>query len=514
MKMYGYMRIAIWLIATIVLFSACSQSAEKQKFNVLFIAVDDLRPQLNCYGYKNIHSPNLDRLASQGLLFNRAYCQQAVCSPSRTSLLTGLRPESVGVTDLNTHFRENKPDVVTLPQHFKNHGYYSRSFGKIFHPGLDDPRSWSDSSWWSRFPDKYNYQDSLIDADIKKAFDKFYANFQAISKNMTEGEKLEAMRKKPRGPSWASPDVPDTMLADGECASEVIRMINRIKDRPFFIAAGFRKPHLPFVAPKKYYDLYPEDSIILADNNHLPENAPEIAGTNWGELRKYADIPKEGPVSESKARQLTRAYYACVSFIDAQIGKLLDELDRLDLRKKTVVILWGDHGWHLLEHGLWCKHTNYEIATRVPMIIRVPGMQSAGRRTNALTEFVDIYPTLSELCGLPHPAHLEGTSFIPLLEDPEHPWKKAAFSLYPRNLPETGDIMGRTVRTERYRFVEWANKDSSFYQIELYDHDIDPDENSNIAADPENIALVKQLTQILHAGWREALPDDNTKVKR
>ncbi len=506
MENHGFMKIALRFMAIIILLTACSRPVEKHKYNVLFIAVDDLRPQLNCCGYKNIHSPNLDRLAARGLLFNRAYCQQAVCSPSRTSLLTGLRPESVGVTDLNTHFRENKPDVVTLPQHFKNNGYYTRSFGKIYHPGLDDPLSWSDSSWWSRFPDKYNYQDSLIDAQIRKSFDKFYAHFQLISKNMSEGEKLEAMRKKPRGPSWAAPDVPDTMLADGECASEVIRMINKIKDRPFFIAAGFRKPHLPFVAPKRYYDLYPKGSVLLADNDYFPANAPAIAGTNWDELRKYSDIPKEGPVSEEKAYELTRAYYACVTFIDAQIGRLLTELDRLNLSKKTIVIVWGDHGWHLLEHGLWCKHTNYEIATRVPMIISVPGMQSAGRTTNALTEFVDIYPSLSELCGLPLPDHLEGTSFVPLLEAPQRPWKKAAFSLYPRVLPEFGDITGRALRTERYRFVEWANKDSSFYKTELYDHDIDPDENFNIAGYSENADLVKHLTQILHAGWRASLP--------
>ncbi len=508
MKILRYINIVFQLNVMMLLFSACSQPEAEPKFNVLFIAVDDLRPQMNCYGYEQIQSPNMDKLAAQGMLFNRTYCQQAVCSPSRTSLLTGYRPESVGVTDMNTHFRENKPDVVTLPEHFKNHGYYTRSFGKIYHPGLDDPQSWSDSSWWSRFPDKYNYQDSQIDVDLREAFEVFNRRFQKISKDMTPGEKLEARRSKPRGPSWAAPNVPDTMLADGECTEAVIKMINQVKDRPFFIATGFRKPHLPFVAPKKYFDLYPEESIVLAENNFMPENAPEIAGTDWDELRKYSDIPKEGPVSEKKALELTRAYYACVSYIDAQVGRLLDELDRLDLRKKTVVIVWGDHGWHLLEHGLWCKHTNYEIATRAPMIVSTPDMKSRGASTEALTEFVDIYPSLSEICGLPLPAHLEGTSFKPLLDNPDLKWKKAAFSIYPRTLDGVGEIMGRAMRTDRYRYVEWTNEDKSFFQCELYDHQIDPDENFNIADDPENSKLRGELSSQLRAGWQNALPEN------
>jgi arylsulfatase A-like enzyme len=491
--------------------SSCIKSPESNKLNVLFIAVDDMRPELNSYGYDHIKSPNIDKLAGRGMLFNRAYCQQAVCSPSRTSLLTGYRPESVGVTDLNTHFRENKPNVVTLPEHFKNNGYYTRSFGKIFHPGLDDPQSWSDSSWWSRFPDKYNYRDPKIDAELNKALDKFMIEYEKISQNMTYGEKLQARRMKPRGPSWAAPNVPDTMLADGECASEVIKTIRKMKDRPFFIAAGFRKPHLPFVAPKKYYDLYPMESITLPDKQTLPENAPDVAGTSWGELRKYSDIPKKGQVTENKAKELTRAYFACVSFIDAQVGRLMDELDRLDLTEKTVVILWGDHGWHLLEHGLWCKHTNYEIATRVPLIISAPGMKIRGATTNALTEFVDVYPSLADICGLPLPKHLEGTSMKPLFDDPDQPWKKAAFSLYPRKVPGVGEVMGHSIRTDHYRYVEWTNADKSFYKTELYDHRNDPHETISLALDPDYEDMVKELSGILHAGWQKAVPESNVQ---
>jgi arylsulfatase A-like enzyme len=403
--------------------------------------------------------------------------------------------------------------VITLPEHFKQNGYYTRSFGKIFHPGLDDPQSWSDSSWWSRFPDKYNYRDPTIDAELKKSLDKFNVEFEKISRNMTREEKLQARRKKPRGPSWAAPNVPDTMLADGECASEVIKTIRKMKDQPFFIAAGFRKPHLPFVAPKKYYDLYPYESIKLADNPYLPEDAPAVAGTEWGELRKYSDIPKKGQVSDNKARELTRAYYACVSYIDAQVGRLLDELDSLNLRNKTVVILWGDHGWHLLEHGLWCKHTNYEIATRVPLIITTPDMKKHGITTKALTEFVDIYPSLSDICGLPLPNHLEGISFKTLLDNPDQSWKKAAFSLYPRKVADVGKVMGQTIRTDRYRYVEWTNADNSFFRAELYDHQTDPDENFNIAHRPENADVVKNLSKILHDGWRGALPKSNPQIR-
>lgn len=479
---------------------------KKARFNVLFIVVDDLRPELNCYGASHIKSPNIDLVAESGVLFTRTYCQQAVCNPSRTSVLTGYRPETIGVLDLETHFRENDPDVVTLPEHFKKHGYHTQAFSKVYHPGLDDPRSWSVPTWWSRFPDKYNYQIPEIDIPLRKAKREFDRKFREISKSMLAKEKIAEHRKTPRGPSWAAPDVPDNYLADGECTDEVIRTLREVKDKPFFLAVGFKKPHLPFVAPKKYFDLYPKETIKLANNPFAPKDAPDVALTNWGELRKYSDIPKQGPVSEEKAIELTRAYFACISFIDVQIGRLKNELDTLGQRDNTVIILWGDHGWHLLDHGLWSKHTNYEVATRSPMIISVPGIKTAGQKCDALTEFVDIYPSLCDICGLPVPGHVEGISFKPLLEDPDRSWKKAAFSLYPRKVKGVGKVMGRAIRTDRYRFVEWTNVDKMFREFELYDHKVDPNENVNIANLPENVRIVEKLLSLLHAGWRRALP--------
>ena len=263
---------------------------------------------------------------------------------------------------------------------------------------------------------------------------------------------------------------------------------------------GYFKPHLPFNAPKRYWDLYKRDEIDLADNPFAPHNVPEIAMHNWGELRKYHGMPSEGPVPEEKARELIHGYYACTSYIDAQIGRLLDELDRLGLRENTVVVVWGDHGWQLGEHGLWCKHSNFETSAHAPLIFSAPGMKDAGKPTDALVEFVDIYPTLCELAGLPLPDHLEGTSLVPVLNDAGRKWKSAAFSQYPRY------VMGYSMRTDRYRFTLWMKNDGQAEAIELYDHRVDPSENNNIAGSPENTELVKQLTKQLKSGWRGALP--------
>jgi arylsulfatase A-like enzyme len=265
---------------------------------------------------------------------------------------------------------------------------------------------------------------------------------------------------------------------------------------------GFYKPHLPFNAPKKYWDMYKPGDMKLADNPFIPKNAPSYATTNWGELRNYYGIPKEGPCSDELARQLIHGYYACVSYIDTMIGRLLDELDRLKLRDNTAIILWGDHGWKLGEHAGWCKHTNFELDTRVPMILSVPGMKTTGRRTWALTEYVDIYPTLCEVCSLPVPGHLEGHSVVPLLKDPERPWKKAAFSQYPR-----GKVMGYSMRTEHFRYTEWKDrKTGEVLARELYDHRKDPQENINAVAQEEYKQDVQRLAQMLKRGWSAALP--------
>jgi len=494
-------------VATLPGCSHLLQQASQKKMNVLFIPVDDLNTTLNCYGASHIHSPNIDRLASEGLLFKRTYCQLAVCGPSRTSLLTGTRPENNGVMDLKTHFRDTLGDeVITLPQQFKNHGYYTRSFSKVFHPTKDDPRSWSEESWWSQYPDKFNYRVPEIDDVLNAEFAQFISDNAQELKDLPEEEQFNRFRRKFRGPSWGAPEVEDDQLADGECAVEVIKALETVGDKPFFFAAGLRKPHLPWVAPKKYYDLYPLESIKLPDNQSMPTDAPEAAGFNWGELRKYRDIPQEGPVSDEQARELIRAYYACISYIDAQLGKMLDALESQGLRDNTMVILWGDHGYHLLEHGIWCKHTNFEESAQSPMIISVPGMKSAGQTTMALTEFVDIYPTLCDLAGIPKPKHIEGSSYKPLLDNPEMEWKSAAFTVYPRKIKGVGVVMGISMRTARYRYCEWRNDEAGYLERELYDHTNDPGENVNIANLPDNKTLVEKLAAMLNAGWRGAVP--------
>ncbi|RJP30161.1 MAG: iduronate sulfatase [Candidatus Omnitrophota bacterium] len=478
--------------------------AREKKTNVLFIAVDDLRPQLGCYGFSQMRTPHIDALAARGTVFTRAYCQQAVCSPSRTSLLTGLRPDSTRVYDLQTHFRLNIPDIVTLPQYFKQNGYHTQSFGKIYHGGLNDPDSWSVKSWHPNVPG-YGKPETLkaLDEERKRLREKNKSTAtEVLQRDSRTGQALKVTTPKyrVRGPSWEDPDVPDNALPDGQTADEAIKTLRKIKDKPFFLAVGFLKPHLPFVAPKSYFDLYPPDTIPLPLNPFPPQEVPPIALHNWGELRNYNDIPEKGPLTNKQKMDLIRAYYAAVSYTDAQIGRIVDELERLGLRDNTVIVLWGDHGWQLGEHDLWCKHTNFEIATHSPLIFSAPGQKNAGAQTDSLAEFVDIYPTLCELCDLPLPEHLQGTSLKPVMEDPLREVKKAAFSQYPR-----GKIMGYSIRTDRYRYTEWQNQDGFAITKELYDHRVDPNENVNMAFRAEKQKSVNELHGMLKAGWKGSM---------
>ena len=461
-------------------FALAAEGAPAKKPNVLFIVVDDLRPELGCYGRDYIHSPNIDSIAKQGMAFTRAYCQQAVCSPSRTSLLTGTRPDTTKVWDLLTHFRDALPDVVTLPQHFKDNGYFVQGIGKIYHPGYDDPKSWS-TPWQTPKAPTY--------AALK-----------------TDEMKDEDKPKRKNGPPFESAAVEDNFFKDGMVADIAVSTLRDIakKAEPFFLAVGFAKPHLPFVSPKKYWDLYDPATIKLAPNPYHPEDAPAYAFANSNELRTYTGTPEEGPVPDALARQLKHGYYAAVSYTDAQIGKVLNELDRLGLRNNTIIVLWGDHGWKLGEHGEWAKHSNVENDTNAPLLLSAPGMKAAGKHSNALVEFVDVYPTLAELAGLPLPDHLEGSSFKPLLDNPQRAWKSAAFSQYPRGKAR----MGYSMRTDRYRFTAWVGREdhSRVDAIELYDHQTDPQENTNIANRPANADLVERLMKQWRAGWRGAKP--------
>jgi len=464
------------------------REARSRKPNVLFIAVDDLRPQLRCYGREQIISPNIDRLAAEGLLFERTYCQQAVCAPSRASILSGTRPDTTKIYDLGTPLRKAMPEVLTLPEHFKNNGYQTLSIGKIYHHPDDDAQGWTVRP----------YRAGTFPEGPWKG--RGYLTEQAIAQMERYNRAHPGM--KGRGPAFEAADVPDEAYPDGANTVHAIEQLRRFKDRAFFLAMGFYKPHLPFNAPKKYWDMYDRSKIKLAENPFIPKNAPSYATTNWGELRNYYGIPKKGPCPDELARQLIHGYYACVTYIDALIGRLLDELDRLDLRKNTVIILWGDHGWKLGEHASWCKHTNFELDTHAPMILSIPGMKTAGQRTAALTEYVDIYPTLCQACGLSIPAHLEGISVMPLVEDPERPWKKAAFSQYPR-----GKVMGYSMRTDRFRYTQWQErKTGKVLARELYDHLKDPDENVNVAGEPEYAEHTRRLSRMLAAGWRAAVP--------
>jgi iduronate 2-sulfatase len=480
----------------LVVFTAIVRAADRP--NILFIAVDDLRPEFGAYGASYIKSPNLDRIAKAGITFNRAYCQQAVCSPTRSSLMTGTRPDTTKVWDLETHFRTALPNVVTLGQHFKQHGYFVQGMGKIYHGGFDDAPTWS-VPWQSPRAQAYGLPENLA------LNQRQFASTDGAQKKKN-GKKKAPTPRNSRGPAFESADVPDTTFQDGKVAELAVTTLRDLskKPEPFFLAVGFVKPHLPFVAPKKYWDLYDPANIQLAPNRFRPKDAPEYVIQGGGEMRAYHGIPAES-IPDDLARQLKHGYYAAISYMDAQVGKVLDELDQLGLREKTIVILWGDHGWKLGEHDAWCKHTNCENDTNAPLLLAAPGMKHRGVRTDALVEFVDIYPTLSELAGLPLPGHLEGKSFKPLLEDPKRAWKTAAFSQYPRSNAGQA-LMGYSMRTDRYRFTVWVHRNdhSKVDAVELYDHQVDSQENTNIAKRPENKALVERLMEQWRGGWKAA----------
>jgi arylsulfatase A-like enzyme len=445
--------------------------------NVLFITIDDLRPQLGCYGDRQVQTPHLDSLARRSVLFERAYCQQALCGPSRSSFLTGKRPNTIGVHDIQTHFRERNPHTVTLPQSFKNAGYLTRGFYKVFHlagfdpaiGNLNDPPSWTLPHW---LPSK-----SVYGPQGQATLEASYRAIRAAGKTVD-------YVNIPRSFAVETPDVADEDLSDGEMATAVIDTLRERKGQPFFLAAGFYKPHLPYVPPKRYWDLYDETKLQLPSNQHPPADAPPFALEGTRELRSYVDIPKDGPISEALGKRLLRAYLASISYVDAQVGRLLAELDRLGLRDNTIIVVLGDNGYQLGEHNMWgSKHTNFETSARVPLIISAPG-QSTGR-AKGLVELLDVYPTLQDLCGLPLTKDLEGRSLQPQLRNPNLTGKPAAFTQYPR-----GGYRGASVRTESFRFTQWTHAQSGHIVQELYDHRIDPDENRNIAALPAHAQTI------------------------
>lgn len=500
--------------------SLCPQALPGDRPNVLFVAIDDLRPEIGCYGNDEIKTPHFDAFAKTGTTFLRAYCQAAVCAPSRASVMTGLRPDSTRVWDLRGKFRENLPDVVTIPQHFHKHGYYTVSMGKIFHNHMPDRVSFDEPDLR---PQKY-----MTPELIHREPESFY-HAEELNRELAEVRKRRLAERPNRyADGWAygvateSFDGPDHEFYDGAQTELAIETMKRLKqkDQPFFLAVGFYRPHLPFVAPKKYWDLYDRDTISLADNPFLPRDSPVMAMNSMYELRACYDLehvkhPSVFRLSEANNRRLRHGYFACVSFVDACFGRLMQGLENLGLADDTIVVMWGDHGWKLGEHGSWCKQTNYNIDVRVPLMIRVPDHPQAGVRTQALVELVDLYPTLCEAAGLPVPDDMEGTSLLPLLSKPDRKWKSAAFSQFhraPNITPDKGRYMGLSMVTDRYHYVEWRTWDhvrglaGDLRAVELYDHREDPQENTNIAGRSEHEDLLVKLAAELKGGWQAARP--------
>jgi len=469
--------LAITLIACIN-FAAAPSTAATPKPNVLLICVDDLKPTLGCFGDTFAKTPNIDRLAARGVRFDSAYCNQAVCAPSRNALLTSLRPQTLGIYDLATNFRKAAPDAITLGQHFRNQGYHTEALGKIFHVGhgnTDDASSW--------------------DVPLFRAKASTYAIVDQSDTRVSKDGKV-------RGAVTENANVNDETYVDGVVATEAIARIQNAaknKTQPFLIACGFIRPHLPFVAPQNYWDIYDAKQIPMPQVVDAPELAPSYAPTSYGEIRQYSGVPEQGSFDRELTRHLIHGYYAATSYMDTQVGRLLDALDASPAADNTIIVLWGDHGWHLGDHGMWCKHTNYEQAARIPVIVSAPRM-ARGMGTSAMIESVDIYPTLADLAGLESPQSVDGISFANVVKTPTEASRDHVIHVYPR-----GNRIGRAIRTQRYRMVEWKPFGESTDEVdyELYDYEADPLETKNLASSKP--IMVKALLAIL-ATHPEAKP--------
>lgn len=478
---------AIIGVGAFMLVGASSLAAERP--NVLLILVDDLKPVLGCYGDPVARTPNLDALAARSMRFDLAYCNQAVCAPSRFTLMLGAHSTSTGLYGLGSRLREIVPEAVTMPQYFARHGYRTESLGKVFHIGHGnegDPDSFS----VPHFKEKViEYVDPASTAGMLTREEAYFEN-----------KMLGSIGMLPRGPAMEAPEVDDQAYADGRVAAEAIKRLQAAKQRrqenktPFFMAVGFARPHLPFSVPKRYWDLHDPTTLPLPQYQELPAQSPPVAGKRGGEITNYSPVPEKGPLAADLQRKLIHGYYASTSYVDAQIGKVIDELDRLELTSNTIIVVWGDHGFHLGDLGIWTKHTNYEQANRIPLLISAPGVTHPKSSTRQLAESVDLYPTLVELAGLPAPQvpqPIDGKSLTPVLRDPAVRIRDHAFHAYPHAR------LGRAIRTERYRFVEWKNVDEpdSAAALELYDYQVDPLETRNLAADHPDI--VQNLRQKL-----------------
>jgi len=478
-----------WGFLALFCLSASLVQAQQKKPNILLILVDDLKPNLGTYGDPNAISPNIDEFAASGMRFDQAYCNQAVCVSSRYNLLLGSRSTSTGLYNFGKEFRDVIPDAVTLPQYFMAAGYNAESMGKVFHIGhgnTNDKASWSIPHWKEKvieYVDPESTQGKLTREEA------YFENTPMYIKDTPPNHEL------PRGAAWESPEVTDEAYADGRVARHAIdrlRELSKDSDQPFFMAVGFARPHLPFSVPKKYWDMYDPETLPLADFQQGPEGAPEFAVKRGGEINQFFPIPTHQDLFEKDLqRKLVHGYYASLTYMDAQVGKVLRELERLNLDENTIVVLWGDHGWHSGDHGIWTKHTNYEQANRIPIIIRAPDVTKSGSHTKQLAETVDIYPTLAALAGLERPdvpQPIDGISLVPILKDSNKIIKDHAYHAFNR-----GGYLGEAIRTDRYRMVRWTHMRDKNKEVvyELYDYREDPEETINIASQRKDI--VQQL---------------------
>lgn len=498
------------LMASAVFITVHAQNGPKP--NILFIAVDDLKPLLGCYGDSLAITPNIDALAGKGMTFTRSYCQQAVCAPSRASLMTSRYPDQTRVWDLQTLMRDMNPDIVTLPQYLIGQGYRTSGTGKIFDSrSVDSDRD--KASWSVSFRNAWDAR--YYSSETGKPVYYFYASQHARdtfalleAEAAALGVEKTAYAKERYFPAFEKADVPLDAYSDGAVANVGMELLEEAAaaGKPFFVAVGFSRPHLPFNAPGQFWDLYDRSDFSLAPFRERASGSPSLAYHNSSELRGgYTGIPASGELPEAQQLELIHAYYAATSYIDHLVGMLMTKLDQLGVTQNTMVVLWGDHGWHLGDHQLWCKHSNFEEATRTPLIIHYPGQAHQGEQCPSPVEFTDIAPTLCDLAGLRIPAYFEGKSLIPLMQDPSASVREASLSQYPRN-----GKMGYSLRTERFRYTRWVAEDGNTYARELYDYQLDSLETANVVFDPAHEELVKHLDSLVSE--RINIPSTQTRI--